>query len=362
MERIDVAKQRMHNQRLTGVPFDRPEEVVRWLGAVQSQDYGGAKWGVAQRTTGATNAELDRLFAEGAILRTHVLRPTWHFVAPDDIRWLLGLTGPRVHAANAFRYRQLELDDVTLRRGNDLLANALQGGKSLTRAELAEAIQGGGIDTSGQRLAHMVMYAELDAVICSGHLRGKQFTYALFDERVPRTREFTRDEALAELTRRYFASHGPATVQDFAWWSGLTVTDGKTGIELAKAHLTSEVVDGRTYWLAAAPMAVQPRTPAVHLIPNYDEYLVAYRDRSAALDESVIGKIMSDRDAIFADSIIIDGLVAGRWRRTVGRYEVTVRTSPFVPLSGAERDAVRAAADVYGRFLELPVRFEDVMG
>jgi hypothetical protein len=208
----------------------------------------------------------------------------------------------------------------------------------------------------------MVMHAELDAVICSGPLRGKQFTYAMLDERVPRSRELARDEALAELTTRYFASHGPATVQDFAWWSGLTVTDGKSGIELAKDHLTSEVVDGTTCWFAPASMAVQSQPPVVHLIPNFDEYLVAYRDRSAALDERVLGNVKPDEDAIFASNIIIDGLVAGRWRRTVGRQEVTVRTSPFVPLSGAERDAVQVAAEGYGRFLELPVRFEEVMG
>ncbi len=219
MNSFNIAHQRLRNEHLGGIPFQTPEEVVQWFGAVQAQDYGGAKWAVAERATGATNAALDRLFTEGAILRTHMMRPTWHFVLPADIRWMLALTSPRVHAMNAYYYRQVELDDAIFQRSNDVLAQALQGGIQLTRAEIAQAYKAAGINASGMRLAYFLMHAELDAIICSGGLRGKQFTYSWFDERVPATNTLDHDEALAELTRRYFTSHGPALVQDFAWWS-----------------------------------------------------------------------------------------------------------------------------------------------
>jgi hypothetical protein len=354
MKTLDVANQRMNNQRLSGVPFAHPEEVVGWLCAVQAQDYGAAKWGVAQRTTGATNEDFDRLFDAGAVLRTHVLRPTWHFVTPADIRWMLGLTAPRVHAANSYYYRKLELDDAVFRTGNELLTTALQGGKQLTRAELAGGLRHGGIDASGLRLSYLLMHAELDALICSGALRGKQFTYALMDERVPPASPYRRVEAIAELTRRYFASHGPATVHDFAWWSGLTVTDAKSGIELAKPHLVREVSGETTYWFTPVPTTPMQR-PAARLLPNYDEYLIAYKDHSASFAEKVYRSLKPDEGALIGHIIVVDGLVVGGWRRTLDRRGLTIETDLLVPLSPAETDAVRVAAEDYGRFFGLPV-------
>jgi hypothetical protein len=219
----DIARRRLLNERLVGPALTTPADVVSWLGAVQSQDYAGAKWAVAQRARGCSDRDVELACDRGDIVRTHVMRPTWHFVAPADARWMLELTAPRVHAANAYYYRKLELSPRTFERSNAALALALEGGKHLTRVELARALAGAGIRAEGVRLAYLLMRAELDALICNGSRRGKQFTYALFDERVPRAAPLARDEALAELTRRYFTSHGPATVQDFAWWSGLTV-------------------------------------------------------------------------------------------------------------------------------------------
>jgi len=185
MKNMDLARLRLYNQRLSATDVRNPEDVVRWLGAVQAQDYGGAKWAVGQRTQTATDSMVEQEFAEGKILRTHILRPTWHFVAPEDIRWMLKLTSPRVHAANAYMYRRLELDGAIFRRSHAALEKALQGGKQLTRSELASLLRKPGIPAEGLRLTYLMMRAELDGVICSGARRGKQFTYALLEERVP---------------------------------------------------------------------------------------------------------------------------------------------------------------------------------
>src|SRR5688572_10872776 len=233
MSLFAIPTQRLHNQHISQVGFRQPAEVVGWLGAVQAQDYAAAKWALALRAPGLTDADVDRALADGSILRTHVLRPTWHFVLPDDIRWMLALTAPRINALSAYYYRQMGLDDATFARSNDVLAKALQGGQQRTREELAAVLHQAGI-YNGELLAftYLMIRAELDGVVCSGARRGKQFTYALLDERAPQARQLTRDEALAELARRYFSGHGPATLADFVWWSGLTVTDARSGLEM----------------------------------------------------------------------------------------------------------------------------------
>jgi hypothetical protein len=274
MTRLDIAHQRLVNQHIATDPFEKPDDVVNWLVAVQSQDYFGAKWALGLRLRqDAHDADVDRAFNEGSILRTHMLRPTWHFVTPADIRWLLALTAPRVHAANATMYRRLELDNATLKRSRRALTKALQGGQHLTRDELRRALEKSGVAAdNGQRLAYIVMHAELDGLICSGPRRGKQFTYALLEERVPPTRSLGREEALTELTRRYFASRGPATAQDFAKWSGLTVADAKHGLEAIKGQLQHEKLNGEDYWFTSSVSTAGLASPTAHLLSFYDEY------------------------------------------------------------------------------------------
>src|SRR5438270_2674002 len=233
MINLDIAQRRLHNQHITRRTLETPEALVEWLGAVQAQDYAAAKWALGLRLPGVTDDDIEQAFTGGTILRTHVMRPTWHFVSSADIRWLLALTAPRVHAANAYWYRRVGVDETTVGHSMDVLANALQGGKQLTRDELASALKLAGIVTEGeQRVTYIVMRAELDGLICSGARRGKQFTYALLAERAPHPRMLARDEALAELTMRYFMSHGPAAIRDFVWWSGLTAADAKAGLAM----------------------------------------------------------------------------------------------------------------------------------
>jgi len=358
MTRPEIAIRRLQSNHLIGSRFDHPEDVVGWLGAVQAQDYGGAKWAVGQRSKSATNADLDRLFNEGAILRTHLHRPTWHFVLPADIRWMMKLTGPRVNAANAYYYRQLELDSSVFARSNAAFERALAGGAQLTRPEIARMLGDVGIEASGLRLAYIVMRSELDAVICSGGLRGKQFTYALFDERVPLGGTLDREEALAELARRYFTSHGPAQVQDYTKWSGLSVAEAAAGIELIEPRLLQQTVDGKRYLFAPGPDTAGFKSPVIHLLPNYDEHVNGYRDYSASFDDARIEPSPTNA-ALLAHIVVLDGHVIGGWRRTSSGTGITITTDLLVPLDEPEQAALEAAAADYGRFMGRPTVLRD---
>lgn len=348
----DIRSQRLRNQRLTGSRLATAAEVVRWLGAVQAQDYGAAKWGIAQRVDGVTEIELDRMLEAGTLIRTHVMRPTWHFVPPEDVRWMLALTAPRVNAVSAYYHRRLELDDALFARSNAVLAGALRGGAQLTRTELARALADAGIEAAGTRLAYIVMRAELDAVIVSGGRRGKQFTYALLDERVPSAKALSRDGALAELTRRYFRSHGPARVTDYAWWSGLTVADARLGVEMAGPDLTCQVVDGKTYWRGAATSDAEVRG-AVHLLASFDEYLVGYADRDHLLGP-IPPSATALENALLMSALVVNGQVAGGWRRTLQGRKIILELDPLVALDRATKEAVLAVAEAYGRFAGMP--------
>jgi hypothetical protein len=348
---LNITHLRLHAQQLLGSRLERPQDVVQWLGAVQSQDYPGAKWGLAQRLNAATDAGIDRAFAEGSFLHTHVLRPTWHFVIPEDIRWMLELTAPRIKKTLASYDRGLELEDTVYAAANAAFAQALQDGTHLTRAELGGVLEDASIIASGQRLAHIVMRAELDAVICSGVPRGKQQTYALLSERAPDARRLYREEALAELTRRYFTSHGPALAQDFAWWSGLRVADATTGIQMVKGDLASETVEGKTYWFSPSNAEPYALDAIAHLLPNYDEYLIAYRDRNAFFDPSRLGDARFFRDVLRRHILVVDGQVTGGWYSAVKRDDVVIQAIFLTELNAGQRSGLERAAKEYARFL-----------
>jgi hypothetical protein len=351
-DRSDIRWARLHAQRLTAGRLARPEDVVAWQGAVQAQEYPLAKWGLGLRMRRASDASLERAFAAGAILRTHVLRPTWHFVAPADIRWMLALTAPRVRAAVASYDRKLGITPAVITRANRAIAAALTGGAQLTRGELKAVLTGAGVMVDGtHHLAHVILHAELEAVICSGARRGKQLTYALLDERVPPGRTLSREEALAELARRYFTSHGPAQLPDFTWWSGLTAVEARAGVELARRHLAEETVGGKRYWLAASVGRVLAPTRAAYLLPPYDEYLIAYKDRTAALDPWLWDPI-ARRDPFIAP-IVLDGRVVGGWKRRLEEGTVTILLDLPGHPSRADTALVNEAARRYGTFLGL---------
>jgi len=341
----------MREQRLAGEPFDSPAAVVGFLGAMQAQEFAEAKWSISERTGGLTDAEVEEAFERGEILRTHVLRPTWHFVTPADIRWMLRLTAPRVHAGNRSRYRDLGLDEDALARSHELLAHALADGDPRTRTELGEALGGAGVDTDGQRLAHTVMHAEFEQLIVSGPRRGKQHTYLLFDDRVPRTADRTPDDPLAELALRFFTSHGPATVRDFCWWSGLRVADARAGVEAAGERLAALDEDG-TPWFAAPGARSQDDTGGAFLIPRYDELGVGYRDLRMVMAKQ------PPRDGLMSRPVVIDGATVGSWKRTLSAKAVVVQATLFTDLAKSETRMLTDVVARFGRFLELPATLD----
>jgi hypothetical protein len=317
---------------------------------------------------GAIEADVERAFNAGSILRTHILRPTWHFVLPADIRWMLALTAPRVKAGLASRHRQLGLDSRTLRRSSAAVERALQGGAQLTRDELREVLARAGVMADGARMAHIMMHAELNGIVCSGARRGKQFAYALLDAQAPAGPILNRDEALAALASRYFASRGPATLHDFAKWSGLTLADARAGLNAVESELRRDVVDDRAYWTsAAAPperVASAPTGPAstpagpnsarAYLLSIFDEFISSYRDRSAIVAPEHARKLWPMGNAV-THIIVLDGRIVGTWRRRLEAKTVNIEPRFFERPTNAAKRAVTAAARRYAAFLGLPL-------
>ncbi|HSW88768.1 MAG TPA: winged helix DNA-binding domain-containing protein [Candidatus Saccharimonadales bacterium] len=354
MRSLDILRFRLSNQQLTRTKFSSPAEVVKWFGAVQSQDYPGAKWAIGQRLPHATDASIEDAFNKGEILRTHVMRPTWHFVHPSGIRWMLDLTAPQVKRKMSPYNKLLELDEKLFSSANKAFTKILGGKKSLTRQELKSELTRIGIATNVQRLAHIVMWAELDKIIISGPIRGKQFTYMLLDERVPKESPLTRDEVLNELTKRYFQSHGPATIQDFSWWSGLTAADSKKGIEFQRSKLEKEIIGKNVYYFfPAKPPEIDDK---IYLLPNYDEYGIAYKERGAFYDQGNSPSLLTATRVPFNHMIIYKGKLTGMWKRTNKNDRVIIQAKFFSPPTSAEYIAFEKETNRLSKFLNLPVK------
>jgi hypothetical protein len=355
----DISYSRLYNQHLIGDKFKTPYETVSYLGAVQSQDYFGASWSLAQRLENSTQESINQAFNDGKILRTHIMRPTWHFVAPEDLRWIEELTAPRVKQFMAHYNRNLELDEKLFAKSTVAIVKILKEKKYATRQELKTELTKIGIKTDVQRLAHIVMWAELDAVICSGPRIGKQFTYALLVDRAPKTKNKTRDEALHELTKRYFASHGPAQIKDFSWWSGLTMKDAENGLSMIKSKLKEEKVDEKTFYFYPNQFRTKPKPPKAFLFSIYDEYTIAYKDRSATGADRYIEKFLSMGNALTA-VIILNGKAIGSWKRILKKSTVEITLNPFEDLNKRDFEALEKEAKAYGKFLNLPVKLQVV--
>jgi hypothetical protein len=369
-DRVDprrrIVRLRLRNQRLADAappgagPLRTAADVVAWMGAVQAQEFPFACWSIGQRAEGGglDEAAVHAALARGDIVRTHVMRDTWHFVARDDARRLLRLTGPRIQARNGTMYRKLGLDAARLAKTDALLADALAGGVQLPRKALAGELAQRGVEADGMRLGYILMHAEVEEAICSGARRGKHHTYAAFDDRVPSAAApFDRDRALADLVRRFFTGHGPATVNDFTWWSYLTVADTRRGLDLVGDQLASFELDGRTYWCAAGDAtgpAPRSATPRAHLLQVYDEYVIAYRQSRDLLDVDELAGELPGGQVMFLHALILDGQVVGHWRRQLTTTSLTVETQLTRALSPPEATAVEEAVGRYRAFVGRP--------
>lgn len=345
MIKEEILDQRLQRQHFTRQPHTNAAELVTALVAVQSQEYAGAKWALGLRLPGTTDELIDAAFNAGEILRTHVLRPTWHFVAPQDIRSLLQLTAPYIHALSDYYYRQKQLDAKVFLQCNSIIEKVLRDNNYLTREELKEEFDKYGIETDTLRLAYIMMQAELEGLICSGPRKGKQFTYALMDERVPATKPLKREEALEQFTRRYFDGHGPATIHDMAKWSGLRIGDVKEGISLAGNSLQSEMVGKHEFWFTPLTPIENSNTDNVWMLPTYDEYVIGYKVNEVFMDVA-----KPQGSLTFDSTVMINGVLKGCWRRAINKKTAVFEVSMFTKPEKALRKQIEAACEKYATF------------
>jgi len=328
----DIAVRRLFSQQIAGSRFAEPAGLVKWMGCVRAEDPAGARWSIGARIAGSTDGSIGIAFKEGLILRTHVLQPAWHFIAPDDIHWMLALTAPRLKAFNKSLNRSLGLDDIVLKKGKQIIVRALKKG-GLAHRELLASLKEAKCPTDDLRLRLLLMDAELDGLICSSSKDGRQFTYRLLEQRMPMAQHFDRAEAIAELTKRYFRSRGPATVYDFTIWSGLRPAEVHSGMEMNKQWLACEVVNGQEYWFDPAGKA--PDHPfSLHLLPAFDELAVGYAN-----------------NGIFKPAVVIDGLASGTWAQVLEKHTVAIEVSTPVRKSRVLSAAIRREAERYSAFL-----------
>ncbi|WP_162315048.1 winged helix DNA-binding domain-containing protein [Pseudoxanthomonas yeongjuensis] len=351
-----IAQLRLQRQRIVGAGFDSPGQVVSWLGAIQAQDYAASLWAIGLRMREATRAKVEQAIAERRIVRTWPMRGTLHFVAAEDARWMSALMTPRVIAASKARLlREFGLDDAVLARCRKVLVKALRDGQSLTRSDLYATLEKAGITTGKQRGIHITGRLAQEGLLCLGPRADKQPTFVLLEEWVAAHRDMERDQALAELARRYFFSHGPATTQDFAWWSGLTLKDVRLAIQLVGTDLEQETIGDRVYLHAGDAIATNEGLRAPQLLPAFDEYLVAYKDRSDALEARFSRQVIGV-NGLFNAGLVIDGRIVGTWKRSLGPTGIVIELSPFRALLKKELKALDSVARRHGDFMGMPVR------
>lgn len=353
-----IAHRRLLNQHIAGARFDHPEEVVTWMGAMQAQEYQQALWAVGLRMRSATQPDIEQAIANRKIVRTWPMRGTLHFISAENVRWMLELSASRRLAADRSRRRQLELDESILARCWQLFHAALQGGRSLPRSGMLHLLEDAHIDPSGQRGYHILWYLAQTSLICLGPRQGNEQTFVLLDEWVPTAPRLSHQEALARLATCYFASHGPATLNDFAGWSGITLAEARAGLEAAKPGLVSEQFDAKEYWEAKNAPAYQGHelydSTSVYLLPGFDEYLLGYKDRSDILRAEHARKAVPGGNGIFLPIIVVGGQVTGTWKRTRRRNAVDVTVRPFTPLDTSQ-DRLADAAQRFSDFIGSPL-------
>jgi hypothetical protein len=349
----NLLQQRLANQQLIRPAFGSAPELVHWCGAIQAQDYEMSKWAVGMRLPAATTEQIETAISTGELVRTHILRPTWHLVHPEDVRWMMTLTAPYIEQAMGTYNRKLELDSTVFRKSHKVLEMALGNGQQLTRPELADMLEKAKIPTNDLRMNFLLIKAELDMVICNGGKRDKQITYALFEERVPIAKPLTREESLATLALRYFKSHGPATLKDFTGWSGLPVTATRQGLNLVKDQLNKYTAYDLEYWAGAQSSDIKSIDNEVLLLPNYDEYLVAYKDRDIIYDGQHDDHLSREGNPLFNNIILIKGQIAGVWKRTIKKKEIVMELQTFTPLNKTEQAKLDKAVARYKQFIHL---------
>lgn len=356
-----IIHQRLLNQQISHQEFDSPEEVVRWMGAVQAQDFLYSRWALGLRLPNANAMDIEQSIADGSIIRTWSMRGTIHYVLPTDAGWMLQLLSKRVIKSHRSVYKEAGIDDEIVSKGKKILTESLQGNR-LTRKEIYASLEKEGIAATvktpvGSRGSHLIRRLAMEGVLCFGPRKGKQETFVLLEEWASNPRKLEKAESLAELTMRYFRSHGPATEYDFAWWSGLTVTKARRAIDMVYSQLQEEQVNDTTYWITESANNTQKNSHSVHLLPFLDEYTVGYKDRSMLLESEVSKQIYEDNNqGILWPVIVVDGQVVGTWKRTLNKKNTEIDSTLYVDLTASESEALHKEVERYGRFNERGVK------
>ena len=354
MNARDILTMRLTSQQIASSESGSPSEVVARLLAMQAQDHRGALWSIGLRLPESTVADIERAIANRTIVRTWPMRRTLHYVAADDVRWMLRLLTPRAIKGMAGRLARLGIDEPVLARGRKAIEKAFREHPLLTREQVYDVLARAKIPPENQRGIHIISRLSQEGLLCFGPHRGSAPTFALLDEWIPPSRVLARDEALARLTARYFRGHAPATVRDFAWWSGITLGDARTGVAMMSAELEQKKIGDTTYIVsrAAAEVSADARQVArrLFLLPGFDEYMLGYSDRSVALDSAHAQKIVPGNNGMFMPTIVARGRVIGTWRMGPSRSTVPVTPLPFTPLSAGDARAFAAAAQRYQTF------------
>jgi Winged helix DNA-binding domain len=347
-DRRELTALRLAAQGISTADATSPADVVGHLVAMQAQDFAGAMWSIGLRMEKTTHGEIESAIANRELVRSWPMRGTLHFVLPEDLGWILTLTRDRIIRGASARFAERGLSQTDFRRAEEIAVANLSGGRSLTRNELQSCFDEAGIATAEQRGYSILWYLSQMGVLVFGPVQGKQHTFVLFDEWVTSARRLEGDEALGEFARRYFTSHGPATVRDFAWWSSLTLTDARRGLAMSRDSLDELIVADESYFLAKD---LQPAGKSVFLLPGFDEYVLGYQDRSAPLSDGIATRIVPGNNGVFLPTIVVDGEIVGTWRKRIFARSLTVELSPESALSPTSVARATAVANRFGRFL-----------
>jgi len=356
----DISGLRLYNQKIAQPSFKKSEEVLSWLGAIQGQDYAGAKWSIGLRLVNAKETDVEDAFSRKQILRTWLMRGTLHMVSSKDLEWMRKLFAPKIIKGNARRYKELELDEPTLFKTNDIIVKVLQEKTRLNRKELLATIEENGISTQGQRAAYMLQRASYDGFICQTNTIRNVANFILIDKSFTDGMTLDRSEAIAELTKRYFKSRGPATIQDFVWWSGLTVAETKAGLEANKSLFCQEMIDGQTYWFPVENQSLKIARNLIRFLPGFDEFLLGYKDRSASLHPKFNNNWCPGNNGMFFPFIVMNGEVVGTWKRGFKKNVVVIEMNSFNPQKKLdENPVILDAANKFCKFIDLTLRISN---
>ena len=327
MNSSEISKYRLISQQIAETNFSSPLQLSEWMGAIQAQDLPMSLLAIALRTKNTTIKTIEKALNEGEIIRTHLMRPTWHIVSKNDIYWMLDLTAPALKRTIGRRYKEMDFNNELMQKANGLLEKNMQG-KELTRQEIGKIFAENNIRTDENRLSHFLMNAEFDQLVCSGSLKGRLQTYVLLEEKVPEKKRFSREESILKLTETYFKSHSPATIADFAWWSFLPLKEIRWALNELKNIFQSEQIGEETYYFPSEISEIKLKKSAVHLLPAFDEFLVSYQSKHVAVPDENLRKAVSV-NGMFAPIIVQNGQIIGTWKKLSAKKSTEIEPAFF---------------------------------